>query len=113
MKKLLAALLSILFAFSIVVATQNSNSSTARTDANAAAPRKMIFRATTDQIKQAQAIMKQRGFYSGAETGALDPNTRTGLKRYQAAEGLKATGTLNKVTLGKMAIALTDKQRAM
>jgi len=113
MKKLLAALLSIFFAFSIVVATQNSNSSTARTDVNPTAPRKVIFRATQDQIKQAQAIIKQRGFYAGEETGALDPNTRTGLKKYQAAEGLRATGTLNKLTLQKMAIALTDKQKAM
>ena len=44
---------------------------------------------------------------------ALDDATRAGLKKYQEAEGLKITGTLNKVTLEKMAIVLTDKQKTM
>ena len=57
--------------------------------------------------------MKQRGFYDGEQTGKLDAATRAGLKKYQAAEGLKATGTLNKVTLVKMGIELTEKQKAM
>jgi hypothetical protein len=33
------------------------------------------------------------------------------LKKYQTANGLNATGTLNQVTLEKMGIALTDKQK--
>jgi hypothetical protein len=45
--------------------------------------------------------------------GKLDDATREGLRKYQQAEGLKVTGTLNKVTLEKMNIALTDKQRNM
>ena len=79
----------------------------------AEAPRKPIFRANKDQIKQAQKILKDRGFYAGEETGKLDDDTRAGLKKYQAAENLKVTGTLNKVTLEKMGVALTDKQKAM
>ena len=47
------------------------------------------------------------------QTGKLDDATRAGLKKYQEAEGLKITGTLNKVTLEKMNIALTDKQKSM
>ena len=39
--------------------------------------------------------------------------TREGLRKYQQAEGLKVTGTLNKITLEKMNIALTDKQKTM
>ena len=113
MKKLLAALLSIFFAFALVVVAQNSNSSTTRSDVETTTPRKVIFRATNDQIKQAQGIIKQRGFYAGEQTGKLDPDTRAGLKKYQAAEKLKVTGTLNKVTLEKMAIGLTEKQKAM
>ena len=35
-----------------------------------------------------------------------------GLKKYQDANGLKVTGTLNQATLEKMGIALTDKQKA-
>lgn len=112
MKKILSMLLSILFAFSVAVSAQNSNSSTTDTP-EVAKPRKPIFRANKDQIKQAQGILKQRGFYSGEETGKLDPDTRAGLKKYQAAEKIKATGTLNKVTLVKMGVTLTDKQKAM
>jgi hypothetical protein len=50
--------------------------------------------------------------YSGEESGKLDDPTREGLKKYQEANGLKATGTLNQPTLEKMGIALSDKQKA-
>ena len=114
MKKILATVLSLLFVFSAAMA-QNPNSSTTTTSGTSKpkAPRKPIFRANKDQIKQAQKILKERGFYSGEETGKLDPETREGLKKYQAAETLKVTGTLNKVTLEKMGVVLTDKQKAM
>jgi peptidoglycan hydrolase-like protein with peptidoglycan-binding domain len=92
----------------------NSNSNSSATAANANKPKRgPVFRATADQIKQAQRILKQRNFYSGDETGKLTPETRAGLKLYQKAEGLKVTGTLNKVTLEKMGIALTDRQKTM
>jgi peptidoglycan hydrolase-like protein with peptidoglycan-binding domain len=77
------------------------------------AKRGPIFRATKDQINQAQAILKERGFYAGEQLGKLDDATREGLRKYQQAEGLKVTGTLNKVTLEKMNIVLTDKQKTM
>jgi peptidoglycan hydrolase-like protein with peptidoglycan-binding domain len=72
-----------------------------------------IFRATADQIKRAQAILKERNFYAGDQTGKLDTDTRAALKKYQQAEGLPVTGTLNKLTLQKMSIELTDKQKSM
>lgn len=71
-----------------------------------------VFRATGDQIKQAQKMLKDGSLYSGEQTGKLDDATRGGLKKYQEANGLKVTGTLNRVTLEKMGIALTDKQKA-
>ena len=117
MKKLLSATLALLFVSSMIVLAQNTNSSTTTTNSTVAAkpkkPRKPIFRANKDQIKQAQKILKDRGFYAGEETGKLDDSTRAGLKKYQTAETLKVTGTLNKVTLEKMAIVLTDRQRTM
>jgi len=113
MKKLLTVVLSILFASAIAIGMQNTNSTTTNTKSKTSAPRKPIFRATSDQIKQVQVILKQRGFYAGEQTGKLDTDTRAGLKKYQEAEGLKVTGTLNKVTLEKMAVALTDKQKTM
>ena len=116
MKKLPLLVLSVVLLCAGTAVAQNSNSSTTpnTSTANANKPKRgPVFRATADQIKQAQAILKQRNFYSGEETGKLSPETRAGLKLYQAAEGLKATGTLNKVTLVKMGVALTDKQKAM
>ena len=115
MKKLLSICLSLLFTAAITLAAQNTNSSTTGNNSMAAQAKKRgpVFRANKDQIKQAQAILKTRSFYAGEETGKLDDDTRAGLKKYQAAEGLKATGTLNKITLEKMAITLTDKQKAM
>jgi Putative peptidoglycan binding domain len=120
MKKLPWVVVCLLMLFSVVGIAQNSNSSSGtnkNTNANKArntnANRGPIFRATMDQVKQAQKLLKQRSFYSGEETGKLDDNTRAGLKQYQQAEGLKVTGTLNKVTLEKMGVALTDKQKTM
>jgi peptidoglycan hydrolase-like protein with peptidoglycan-binding domain len=118
MKKSLLVVLSLLLAFSLTTATQNKNAnqnanSSTGSNKSASATRKPIFRANADQIKQAQAVLKQRSFYSGEQTGKLDPATRDGLKKYQTAEGLKVTGTLNKLTLEKMGIVLTDKQKAM
>ncbi len=70
-----------------------------------------IFRATKEQIVEAQKLLRTGGMYSGEETGKLDDTTREGLRKYQEAKGLKATGTLNQPTLEKMGIALTDKQK--
>lgn len=113
MKRLLAALLAVLFTFSIVGAMQGGSSNANSSNKNSAAKRGPIFRATKEQIKQAQAMLKHRGFYTGEQTGKLDTDTRAGLKKYQEAESLKVTGTLNKATLEKMSIPLTDKQKTM
>lgn len=114
MKRLLTATLVALLSVSVYAAAQNTNSNTTTGDANANATKKRgpIFRANKEQIKQTQTILKGRGFYSGEATGKLDTPTRDGLKKYQEAEGLKVTGTLNAATLQKMSITLTDKQNA-
>ena len=70
-----------------------------------------VFRATKEQIIEAQRLLKNGGMYAGDESGKLDDTTREGLKKYQSANGLKATGTLNQVTLEKMGIALTGRQK--
>lgn len=121
MLKLLTPLFALLLVYTSAAA-QSTNSSTTATaaaapaaNANAAArkPRGPIFRATKEQIKQAQAVLLQRSHFAGQATGKLDDDTRAGLRKFQEAEGLKVTGTLNAVTLGKMGIALTDRQKAM
>ena len=109
-------LLSLLVFSTASTAQNNSNAKNANSttrNANSNRKRGPVFRANKDQVKQAQAILKQRGFYAGEQTGKLDAATRDGLRKYQGAEGIKVTGTLNKVTLEKMNIALTDKQKTM
>ncbi len=130
MKKILTALVSLLFAFCLVVAAQDSNSNSSKStksrtkksttsqgaNANSNTGKKKrgpVFRANADQVKQAQTILKQRNFYAGELTGKLDDATRDGLKKYQEAEKIKVTGTLNRLTLEKMGITLTDKQKTM
>lgn len=115
MKQLLAVSLSLLTILSLAVMGQKSSSASAAPQAatNGTRKRGPIFRATKEQIKQAQTILKTRGFYSGEATAKLDDATREGLRDYQKAEGLKITGTMNKLTLEKMGIELTEKQKAM
>ena len=114
MKRLLTAVLAASLSLSAAAAAQNTNApkTTAGGNAGAAAKKRgPVFRATKEQIKQAQGILRQRGFYAGEATGKLNDATRAGLKKYQEAEGLKVTGTLNAATLRKMNVALTDKQK--
>lgn len=113
MKKILTLSLLLLCVFTNGVLAQNSTSTTTKTATKQGAKRGPIFRATKEQINQAQAILKERGFYAGEPLGKLDDATRDGLRKYQQAEGIKVTGTLNKITLEKMNITLTDKQKAM
>ena len=113
MKKLPFLVLSLILVCAVTAVGQNSNSSPAAAQNVNKSKRGPVFRATADQIKQAQALLKQRNMYSGEQTGNLSTDTRAGLKEYQKAEGLKVTGTLNKTTLMKMGIELTDKQKTM
>lgn len=113
MKNILTLTLLLLCVFSTSVSAQNSTTSSTTTSAKQGAKRGPVFRATKEQINQAQALLKERGFYGGEQIGKLDDATRDGLRKYQQAEGLKVTGTLNKVTLEKMNIALTERQKSM
>ena len=69
------------------------------------ATKKVVFRANKEQVTAVQKMLKS------PETGKMDDAFRAEIKKYQAANGLKATGTLNRATLEKMGIALTDKQK--
>ena len=115
MKRVLTAALAATLSLSAVAAAAQTGvpatSATANTNTNASKKRGPVFRATKEQVKQAQGILRQRNFYAGDPTGKLDAATREGLRKYQEAEGLKVTGTLNAATLQKMSVALTDKQK--
>ena len=94
----------------------NSYASSDKSDSTAASsdakPKRVIFRATKDQITEAQTMLKTKGMYTGEATGKLDDATREGLRKFQTENGVKVTGTLNRATLEKMGIELTDKQKA-
>jgi peptidoglycan hydrolase-like protein with peptidoglycan-binding domain len=125
MKRLASMTLATLLTFCATVNSQensntgNTNNANSTTNANRSTnsnrrPRGPVFRATREQIIQAQTILRQRGFLEGTPTeGRLDDATRAGLRRYQQAESLRVTGTLNRATLEKMNITLTERQRAM
>jgi murein L,D-transpeptidase YcbB/YkuD len=105
MKNLLFILfVSLAFVFSTNAQTTPTTTPAPKTTAEEK-PKKQIFRANKEQIMQAQKMLKV------TETGNLDDDTRAAIKTYQPANGLKATGTLNRATLEKMNIALTDKQK--
>src|SRR4051812_18250283 len=76
MRRLIWAVLSLVLLFAVSISAQNSNTAT-NANKNSKKPstnanRKPPFRANADQIKQAQAILKQKNFYSGDQTGKLD-----------------------------------------
>lgn len=105
----------VLIALFLMSASINAQTATAapaaaqiQTDAK---PKRQIFRANKQQISSVQKMLKETGSYKGAETGKLDDDTRAAIKTYQNASGLKDTGTLNRATLEKMGVALTDAQK--
>ena len=70
-----------------------------------------VFRATKGQISSVQSMLRSKGLYSGEDTGKLNPETRSAIKEWQVANGMKVTGTLNKATLEAMGIELTERQK--
>ena len=82
-------------------------------DSTTAKKRSPVFRANKAQVSEAQRKLKTGGMYAGEETGKLDDATREGIRKFQTANSVKVTGTLNKETLVKMDIMLTDKQKEM
>jgi len=74
--------------------------------------RKAVFRATKSQIIEVQEMLTKKNLYKGEATGKLNPATRAAIREWQAENGVKKTGTLNKITLEAMKIKLTDKQKA-
>ena len=97
----------------MTTAQREISDSPAETTAPTTAPPPVanVFVATKEQITQAQKLLKDNGFYSGTATGTVNPATREALKKYQKANDLEDTGTVNQITLEKMDIQLTAKQK--
>ena len=112
MRRILFICLISLFA-AVGAFAQSGAASTAPTGTPAAdAPKKSaVFRPTKDQIMEVQKILVGKKLYSGEPSGKYDDGTREGIKSFQKDNGLKETGTLNRATLEKFGVALTDKQK--
>ncbi len=100
------------FASSSSTSTKTTSTKSSTTSSSSGSKKPAPFRASGDQIKAAQKILKDGKMYPGDQTGKLDDATRDGLNKYQGANSLNVTGTLNPTTLDKMGIALTDAQKA-
>jgi len=72
-----------------------------------------VFRASKEQIEEAQKLLKTKDFYSGEPDGKLDEPTRDGIRKYQATNDIKVTGTLNRETLERMGVQLTESQKTL
>src|SRR5688572_8630344 len=107
-------LVSLLSATAVIAHGQTSmTGDSANAGAKATAKRGPVFRANKDQVIAAQNMLRSKGSFVGQSTGKLDAATRDAIKGYQKDNGLRSTGTLNRATLEKMGIELTEKQKAV
>lgn len=56
-------------------------------------------------------MLKEKAKYAGAEDGKYNADLRASVKTFQGENGLRQSGSLNRATLEKMNIALTDTQK--
>src|SRR5687768_18474901 len=80
MKKLLTLTQPFLCVFTAAMA-QNETTFACTPQTTKQTKRGPVFRATKEQINQAQALLKSRGFYAGEQLGKLDDATRQGLRK--------------------------------
>ncbi|MBP7476646.1 MAG: peptidoglycan-binding protein [Pyrinomonadaceae bacterium] len=113
MLKRLFLIMSVLVLFSTAVFAQGSSATptASPTATPATKAKKPVFRSNKDQVKQAQTMLKEKKVFAGEVTGVSSPEWKTAVKSYQSDNGLTKTGSLNRATLEKMGIALTDKQK--
>ncbi len=91
--------------------TGSGETASSETDSSAARKEAAVFRATKEQIIEAQALLKQNGSYSGETDGKFNDRFRDSIRDFQGKNDLRKTGTLDRATIEKLGIALTDKQK--
>jgi|CXWL01.1.fsa_nt_gi peptidoglycan hydrolase-like protein with peptidoglycan-binding domain len=106
-KKLLFVALVSLF-LSLGGFAQGSSTPTASPETTK--PKTPTFRSTKQQVIEAQTLLKTRKMYNGEATGTSNAEWKAAVKKYQGENGLTKTGSLNRATLEKMEIKLTEKQ---
>lgn len=69
-----------------------------------------------ETIQKAQQALKERGFYKGELNGKMDSVTKNAVRAFQAQQGIRETGRLNKETRQRLGIEVatdeTVKKRA-
>jgi peptidoglycan hydrolase-like protein with peptidoglycan-binding domain len=53
-------------------------------------------------VRSAQQALKDAGYYQGTIDGIAGPETREAVRKYQEAQGLETTGTLDRNTMAKL-----------
>ena len=59
---------------------------------------------TAERIREIQTALGQKGFYEGEPHGKWDARSVEAMKKYQAANGLTATGKLDAKSLQKLGL---------
>ena len=87
-------------------AQQKSGTSTPAADAGATTP-SMSGAATpsSDEVRQVQQHLKDKGVDVGAVDGVMGPKTRSALKSFQQQQGLTASGDIDSSTLTALGVA--------
>lgn len=109
MKKLFLLILLSL-SFSSAAFAQTISTTPAPTASPTSKPKKTVFRATKDQVIAVQTKLKEANLYTGEADGKSNTVFKTSVKTWQKANGLTVNGSLNRATLEKMGIELTEKQ---
>jgi peptidoglycan hydrolase-like protein with peptidoglycan-binding domain len=58
-----------------------------------------------DQVRQAQMLLREKGFDVGEVDGVLGPRTRRALIAFQRRQGLEASGQIDQRTAGALGLS--------
>lgn len=97
--------------FSLAVNVQTTYAQNDGDSSGSGNTRNATFRPTKDQITEAQTKLRDSGAYDGEATGQYNNDFRKSIREFQEENGLTKTGNLNRATLEKMEIALTEAQK--
>jgi peptidoglycan hydrolase-like protein with peptidoglycan-binding domain len=64
-----------------------------------------------EQIRQAQMVLKQKGFDVGLADGIMGPRTRKALIAFQQQQGLQATGQIDELTVTALGVVTGSGQQ--
>lgn len=69
----------------------------------------LLWAASQISVRQAQTILRDKGFYSGKVDGVEGPATRKALAEYQKSQGLPETARLDTNTVARLSPAATTE----